>query len=156
MDTCLERMLAKDQADRKAELSRLTRRISEAQATVDSILLRAAQAQDDLAGNFMRLARQKQRELAALKGRIEQVKKGNNEDGRCPAKVVELTQNLLARYVTFPPSQKRQVVESVFSNLQLDDVNLCGQYRLPFSILAKNAGSPLNYARQDSNLRPSV
>ena len=153
---CLERVLAKDQADKQAELSGLRKRISETQATVDSILLRAAQADDDLAENLMRLAKQRLQEVTALQGRIEQVKKGNNEDGCCPAKVFELTQNLSLRYVTFSPSQKRQVVESVFSNLQLDDVNLCGQYRLPFSILAKNAGSPLNYAWRYSNLQPSV
>jgi hypothetical protein len=43
-----------------------------------------------------------------------------------------------------------------FSNLRLDDVTLNGNYRLPFAVLAEDANCPLNYARRDSNLRPSV
>jgi hypothetical protein len=71
------------------------------------------------------------------------------------AKILELAQNLAGQYITLPAPQKRQIADSVFSNLQLDDVILCGDYRLPFSILAENGNHPLNYARQDSNLRPT-
>jgi hypothetical protein len=42
--------------------------------------------------------------------------------------------------------QKRGIVKSVFSNLELDGVNLCVDYNLPFEILAKNSKYPLNYA----------
>lgn len=65
-------------------------------------------------------------------------------------------QNLVRQYLTFSSLRKRQIVESVFSNLQLNDAILYGNYKLPFAILAENAERPLNYARQDSNLRPSV
>ncbi len=61
----------------------------------------------------------------------------------------------LTRYVTLKPPQKRQIADSVFSNLELDGVSLCAEYRLPFAILAENGTHPLNYARQDSNLRPT-
>ena len=39
-------------------------------------------------------------------------------------------------------------------NLRLDDVTICGNYRLPISILAENNNRPLNSGRQDLNLRP--
>ena len=52
--------------------------------------------------------------------------------------------NLVAQYVTLPAGQKRRVVDSVFLNLSLDGVSVCGDYRLPFSILAENGEHPLN------------
>ena len=125
-------------------------------ATVDSLLIRAAQADDSLIESFMRLAKKKQQEIMLLERRSEQIKKGKKEKSYEPARIFELSQNLVEHYVTFPAAQKRQTIETVFSNLQLDDVNLCAEYRLPFSILAENAHRPLDYARQDSNLRPSV
>ena len=70
--------------------------------------------------------------------------------------IIELAQGLSERFVTFSTPKKRQVVDAVFSNLRLDRATLLGDYRLPFSILAENSSSPLNYARQDSNLRPSA
>ena len=149
-------VLADDQADGQKELKRLKKRISEMRATVDSLLLRAAQADDSLIESFMRLAKKKQQEITLLERRSEQIKKGKGEKSCEPARIFELSQNLVEHYITFPAAQKRQTIETVFSNLQLDDVNLCAEYRLPFSILAENAHRPLDYARQDSNLRPSV
>ncbi len=102
----------------------------------------------------MRLARQKQRELALLQQREGQIKAGKREDNHDAANILELAQHLAEQYVTLPAPKKREVVNSVFLNLQLDAVNLCGDYRLPFSILAENRGRPLNSGRQDLNLRP--
>ena len=96
------------------------------------------------------------REITLLERRSEQIEKGKEERSCKPERIFELSQNLVEHYVTFPAAQKRQTIETVFSNLQLDDVNLCAEYRLPFFILAENAHRPLDYARQDSNLRPSV
>ena len=81
---------------------------------------------------------------ALLQQRSEQIKAGKQENSRDGVKIIELAQHLVEQYVTFPPPQKRRIVDSVFSNLQLEDVNLCGNYRLPFSILAENSCRPLN------------
>ncbi len=140
----LDRVLTRDLADMQNELGKLKRRSSETQATLDALLLKAAQTEDNLAEGFMQLARQKQHEVALLQQRIEQTKAGKQENGRDAAKIIELAQHLAEQYVTFPPPQRRQIVDSVFSNLQLEDVNLCGDYRLPFSILAENSHRPLN------------
>ncbi len=152
----LKRISTQEGVDTQKELKSLKRKISESQNTVDALLLRAAQAEDSLADGFMRLARQRQSEMALLQRRFEQTKSGLQEDTGEPLKILELAQLLSRQYVTLKPPQKRQIADSVFSNLELDDVTLCAEYRLPFAILAKNANPPLNYARQDSNLRPSV
>ena len=142
--------------DTQKELKLLKRKISESQNTVDAILLRAAQAEDSLADGFMRLARERQSEMALLQRRFEQTKLGLQEDTGEPVKILELAQHLSRQHVMLKPPKKRQIADSVFSNLKLDGVSLCAEYRLPFAILAENANHPLNYARQDSNLRPSV
>ncbi|GAG46535.1 unnamed protein product, partial [marine sediment metagenome] len=148
----LDRALVRDSSETRNELHKLKRKVSQTQATLDALLLKAAQAEDNLAEEFMRLAGQKQQELVLLQRRIEQIETGKQENSRDPAKILELAQHLAGQYVTLPAPQKRQIADSVFSNLQLDDVTLCGNYRLPFSILAENGDHPLNYAREDSNL----
>ena len=153
--TYLNTVLSEDLADTQKELCSLKRKASETQATLDAILLRAARADDSLAEGFMRLAKQKQQEITMLQRRSEQIEKGKPGDSSDPVRVLELAQNLARQYVTFSSVARRQIVKSVFSNLRLDDVTLDGEYRLPFAILAENADRPLNYARQDSNLRPT-
>ena len=135
-------------------MRKLKKRAADTQATLDTILLKAAQTEDNLAEEFLRLARQRQKELALLKQRIDQTEAGKQENGRNAAKIIELAQHLAEQYVTFPPPQRRQIVDSVFSNLQLEDVNLCGNYRLPFSILSENSSRPLKSGRLDLNQRP--
>jgi len=142
----LKNILARDRADTENELRRLKRKQSETQAALDAILLRAAEADDDLADGFMRLAKLKQQEVTLLQRRIAEVQQGKYDNSGDPAKIIELTQDLARQYVTFPLPQKQQIVQSVFSNLELDDVSLCGDYRLPFSILAENARRPLKCA----------
>ena len=117
-------------------------------------LLKAAQTEDNLAKEFLPLARQKQRELALLQQREGQIKAGKQEDNRDAAKILEFAQHFVEQYVTLPVPKKREVVNSVFLNLQLDAVNLCGDYRLPFSILAENRRRPLDSGRLDLNQRP--
>ena len=93
--------------------------------------------------------------IILLQQRFEQTKSGLQEDTCGPAKIFELAQHLSRQYVTLKPPEKRQIADSVFSNLELNGVTFCAKYRLPFAILAKNANHPLDYARQGSNLRPT-
>jgi len=81
-----------------------------------------------------------------LQRRYEQTKSGLQEDNGGPLKILELAQNLSGQYVTLKPGQKRQIANSVFSNLELNGVSLCAEYRLPFAILAKNSNHPFEYA----------
>ncbi len=111
---------------------------------MDTLLVKAAQTEDTLADEFMRLARQKQQELAMVRQRVDDIQTGKQTKCGDAVKVLELAQHLAAQYVALPAGQKRRVVDSVFLNLSLDGVSVCGDYRLPFSILAENGDHPLN------------
>ena len=152
----LKRTEARNAADAETELRSLRQKASQAQNALDALLMKAAQTDDSLAGSFMRLARQKQEELSLLQSRMADLQAGKRPDDRKALEIIELAQGLSDRFVTFSTPKKRQVVDAVFSNLRLDRATLLGDYRLPFSILAENGSSPLNYARQDSNLWPSA
>lgn len=69
------RILA-DPADTKNQSRNLKRKISEAQGTIDALLLKAAAAEDNLSAGFMRLAKEKHNEITMLQGQIEQIEKG--------------------------------------------------------------------------------
>jgi len=140
----LKNILEKDVDDAEQELRNLKKRATDAQATLDTLVLKAAQTKDSLAEEFLRLARQKQKELELVQRQINQVESGKQVNSYDAAKILELTQLLAAKYVTFPSPKKRQIVDSVFLNLRLDDISLCGAYRLPFAILAENRTHPLN------------
>ena len=148
----LERAGRTDAADTRRQLQSLRRKASETQATLDALLLKAADVSDELGEHFLRLARGKQQELGLLQDRIGQLKTGTAGDSHKATEIIELAQRVAEQYVTLSPPKKRQIVHSVLSNLRLDDVTLLADYRLPFSILAENAACPLNYTRQDSNL----
>ena len=140
----MRRTAAQDLADAQRELQALRRKAAAAQATLDALLLKAAQAEEGLAEGFLRLARQKQGELSLLQQGITQIPAGERQDGRRAAEVSELAQTLTPQYVTLSAPQKRQISQSVFLNLRLDHVSLCGDCRLPFSILVENGTCPLN------------
>ena len=142
----LQWVLVKDETDMENELIKLKRRLSETQTTMDALLLKAAHAEESLAEGFMRLARDKHNEVTLVKQRIEEITQGKRAYSSEPVRIIELAQNLSAQYLTLKPPQKRQIVNSVLSNLELDDVTLCGTYRLPFAILAENANRPLKCA----------
>jgi site-specific DNA recombinase len=140
----LQLVLVQDESDMENELMKLKRRLSETQTTMDALLLKAAHAEEDLAEGFMRLARDKHNEATLVKQRIDEITQGKRDYSSEPVRIIELAQNLSTQYVTLKPPQKRQIVNSVLSNLELDDITLCGTYRLPFAILAENANHPLN------------
>jgi len=102
------------------------------------------QVEEKLAEGFLRVARQRQEELSLLQQGVQQIKEGKEDNNGNAAEILELAQHLAKQYVTFSPPQKRQITDSVFLNLRLDDATLCADYWLPFSILAENDDHPLN------------
>lgn len=139
----LRHTLAKDVTDTETELRKLTKKAADMQAGLDALLVKAAQTDEALADEFLRLARQKQQELAMVRHRIDEVKTGEQAKGDDAARILELTQTLSSQYVTLPANGKRRVVDSVFLNLHLNGVSVRGDYRLPFAILAENSNHPL-------------
>jgi hypothetical protein len=94
----------------------------------------------------MRLAGKQQMEISLLQNRMQRLEMGKKEDIQKPLQIIELTQDIANKYVSFKSTQKRGIVKSVFSNLSLNGVSLCAAYNLPFEILVKNAHCPPNYA----------
>jgi hypothetical protein len=97
-----------------------------------------------LVASLMRLAGRKQEELALIETRIRDLENGKTPDSDPPLKILELAQDPANQYVTFQTPKKRHVVDSVLLNLRPDNVTLCADYRLPFSILAENGNHPPN------------
>ena len=147
----LQRLLVDDRTETDNQLTKLKRRLSETQSTLDALLLKAAQVEMSLSEGFMRLARDKQNEVSLVKQQVEEITQGKQAYNDKPIQIIELTQTLSKQYVTLKPLQKRKIVNSVLSNLELNDVTLCGTYRLPFAILAENANHPLKYPQGESN-----
>ena len=145
----------KSKQEKEKEIYSVKRRLKEAQGKFDNLLIKASESDDKFSGGFMRLAGKQQTEISLLQNRMERFETGKEEDIQKPLQIIELTQDIADKYVSLKSMQKRGIVKSVFSNLELDGVSLCAEYNLPFEILAKNAKHPLNYARQDSNLRPT-
>ena len=86
----LDRALVRDLSETRNELHKLKRKVSQTQAMLDTLLLKAPQAKDNLAEEFMRLAGQKQQEVVLLQRRIGQIETGKYENSRDPAKILEL------------------------------------------------------------------
>ena len=128
------------------EILSVKRRLKDSQVKFDNLLIKASESEDKLSMGFMRLAGKKQTEIVLLRNQIEKLEIGKEENSRKPLKIIELTQDIANKYVSLKSSKKRCIVNSVFSNLSLDGVSLCAEYRLPFEILAKNAQYPPNYA----------
>ena len=146
----------KTKQEKEKEIASLKRRLKESQVKFDNLLIKASESDNKFSDGFMRLAGKQQTEISLLQSRLEGFEMEKKEDIQKPLQIIELTQDIANKYVSFKSVQKREIVESVFSNLSLNGVSLCADYNLPFEILAKNAEHPLNYAREDSNLWPSV
>ena len=136
----LRRVEKADSVEHRRELPSLQRSVSRARADMDALLLKAAQAERSLAEEFMRLARQKQQELTLLRDRLEQVRAEADQDEIRKSMILKLAEDLLEKFPTLQPAQKRQIVDSVLVNVRLDRTVLAADYTLPFSILAESGG----------------
>ena len=146
----------KNEQEKEKEIYSVKRRLKEAQVKFDNLLIKASESEDKLSTGFMRLAGKQQMEISPLQNRMQRLEMGKKEDIQKPLQIIELTQDIANKYVSFKSTQKRGIVKSVFSNLSLNGVSLCAAYNLPFEILVKNAHCPPNYAWEDSNPQPSV
>ena len=73
------------------------------------------------------MAGKKQAEITMLQNRMEKLELGKEENSRKPLQIIELTQGIANKYVSLKSSQKRGIVNYVFSNLSLDGISLCAE-----------------------------
>lgn len=69
-------------------------------------------------------------------------------------KILELTQDIEAIYLTLPIDKKAELLRIVSSNSELDNVTIWPIYRKPFDLLAKGLTLENWRGRRDSNSRP--
>ena len=106
-------------------------------------------------------------ELSDIKCRMEQIGQENGENIDSAARLLELSQKAASLYLKQIPSEKRELLNLVYSNSTFGSGELRPNFRKPFDLLAvtnmeyqkKKATSHGEsdrfdkwYARQDSNL----
>ncbi len=71
-------------------------------------------------------------------------------------RIIELANKAYDLYLKQDPYKKGTLLKIVQSNSTWDGVSVCPTYRKPFDVIAKSVKNEEWYARQDSNLRPTV
>ncbi len=69
-------------------------------------------------------------------------------------RILELAQKIPAIWVKRNNEEKRQIVDLLYSNCQLEGATLRASYRKPFSYIAKEPNFNIKRGRRDSNSRP--
>ena len=75
--------------------------------------------------------------LASIKLQLDVLDRSHDETAELAAKVFELSQTLRQQWLTADYAAKRRILEIVFLNCRLDDVNLVPTMRKPFDVLAE-------------------
>ncbi len=73
---------------------------------------------------------------------LEALNRSRDENAELASRVFELSQTLSQRWLAAEYAEKRQILEVVWLNCQLDDVTLCPTIRKPFDVLAEGPFVP--------------
>ena len=76
-----------------------------------------------------------QERLDTLKLQVEAEDRQREENADMALKTFELSQSLAVKWVTSDTTEKRQILEILCLNIQLNDVSLCPTMTKPFEIL---------------------
>jgi site-specific DNA recombinase len=124
------------QADSRAQRAELQRQESLIVAQQDRLLnLRLAEDIDQ--ETFARKHTEMRDRLASIKLQLDVLDRSHDETAALAAKVFELSQTLREQWVTADYAAKRRILEIVFLNCRLEDVNLVPTMRKPFDVLAE-------------------
>ena len=124
------------QADSRAQRVELQRQETLIVAQQDRLLnLRLAEDIDQ--ETFARKHTEMRDRLASIKLQLDVLDRSHDETAELAAKVFELSQTLRQQWLTADYAAKRRILEIVFLNCRLDDVNLVPTMRKPFDVLAE-------------------
>jgi site-specific DNA recombinase len=124
------------QADSRAQRAELTRQETLIVAQQDRLLnLRLAEDIDQ--ETFARKHTEMRDRLASIKLQLDVLDRSHDETAELAAKVFELSQTLRQQWLTADYAAKRRILEIVFLNCRLEDVNLVPTMRKPFDVLAE-------------------
>ena len=124
------------QADSKAQRAELTRQESLIVAQQDR-LLNMRLAEDIDQDTFARKHTEMRDKLASIKLQLDVLDRSHDETAELAAKVFELSQTLRSQWLTADYAAKRRILEIVFLNCCLDDVNLVPTMRKPFDVIVE-------------------
>lgn len=129
------------QADARAQRSELQRQETLLAAQQDRLLnLRIDGQIDD--NTFAQKNTELRDRLASIMLQLEALNRSRDENAELASRVFELSQTLSQKWVTAEYSEKRQILEIVWLNCRLDDVNLVPTIRKPFDVLAEGLLGP--------------
>jgi site-specific DNA recombinase len=124
------------QEDSRAQRAELQRQETLIVAQQDRLLnLRIAEDIDQ--ETYARKNTEMRDRLASIKLQLDVLDRSHDETADLAAKVFELSQTLRSQWLTADYAAKRRILEIVFLNCRLDDVNLVPTMRKPFDVLAE-------------------
>ncbi len=124
------------QADSRAQRVELQRQESLIVAQQDRLLnLRIAEDIDQ--ETFARKHTELRDRLASIKLQLGVLDRSHDETAELAAKVFELSQTLRQQWLTADYAAKRRILEIVFLNCRLEDVNLVPTMRKPFDVIVE-------------------
>ena len=124
------------QADSLAQRAELQRQETLIVGQQDRLLnMRLAEEIDET--TFARKHTEMRDRLASIKLQLDVLDRSHDETAELAAKVFELSQTLRQQWLTADYPEKRRLLEIVFLNCRLDDVNLVPTMRKPLDILAE-------------------
>ena len=134
------------QADSRAQRAELQRQETLIVAQQDRLLnMRLAVEIDE--ATFARKHTEMRDRLSSIKLQLDVLDRSHDENAELAAKVFELSQTLRQQWITADYTAKRRMLEIVFLNCRLEDVNLVPTMRKPFDAIAE--GLLLKNSRAD-------
>ena len=124
------------QADSRVQRAELQCQETLIVAQQDRLLnMRLAEEIDE--ATFARKHKEMRDRLSSIKLQLDVLDRSHDENAELAAKVFELSQTLRQQWLTADYAAKRRILEIVFLNCRLDDVNLVPTIRKPFDVLAE-------------------
>ena len=124
------------QADSRAQRLELQRQETLIVGQQDRLLnMRLAEEIDE--ATFARKHTEMRDRLSSIKLQLDVLDRSHDETADLAAKVFELSQTLKQQWLTADYAAKRRLLEIVFLNCRLDDVNLVPTMRKPFDVLVE-------------------
>ena len=166
----MQRSTAEDRRQQEEQLKSLSQQKQRLEDRLDTMYgdkLDNVITEDD----YKRRSNKFRGELSDIKFKMEQLGQGKGENIDSAVRLLELSQKAASLYLKQIPSEKRELLNLVYSNSTFGSGELRPNFRKPFDLLAvtnmeyqrqkatSHGKSDLFekwYARQDSNLRPTA
>lgn len=125
-----------ERTESRGQTDQLQRELTQLQQQEDR-LLNLRLLEEINTDTFGKKSKELRDRIADVTLRIEAVSRDRSEQAELAIRTFELSQALESKWLAADYAAKRQILETVFLNLRLDDVSLCYEMEKPFDALAK-------------------